>query len=269
MIYKQIGVLKKLQVNASLERMAQYSLKLEDEELSLNPMVGDYIRIRFLGKLACVNCGKDIRKTFAQGFCYTCFRSIPQADLCLVRPEICHFHKGTCRDPEWGKKNCFINHTVYLANSSGLKVGITRSQNEQTRWLDQGAIQAIAIARVSKRIQAGIMEAEIRKHVSDRTNWRLLLRQDTEPLDLCAKRDELLSYLPDDLVYDGLSEETLQIFHYPVIAYPKKIQTFDFLKEPIIEGDLMGIKGQYLIFEKGVLNVRKFTGYSVEFSSRK
>ena len=262
----QHSILRKLKVSASTARLAQYSLPLLDGEMELNPLLGKKISLRFLGKIACVNCGKDIKKSFAQGYCDTCFRRIPEADLCLVRPETCHFHKGTCRDPEWGQKHCFINHTVYLANSSGLKVGITRTQHEQTRWLDQGASQALPIARVSKRLQAGVLEAELRKHVSDRTNWRLLLKQDTEPLDLKQKREELLSYLPDDLVYDGLHDEELRTFRYPILEYPKKITTFDFLKAPLVEGTLLGIKGQYLLFDEGVLNIRKFAGFSIGFS---
>jgi hypothetical protein len=247
--------------------LAQYLLPLMDGDVELNPLLGKKIAFDFVGKISCVHCSKEVKKTFAQGFCYTCFRRIPEADLCIVRPETCHFHKGTCRDPEWGQKHCFVYHTVYLANSSGLKVGITRTHNEQTRWLDQGASQALPIARVSKRLQAGVLEAELRKHVSDRTNWRLLLKKTADEIDLCAKRDELLSYLPDDLVYDSLFDEPQRTFQYPVLEYPKKITTYDFLKTPRVEGVLMGIKGQYLLFEEGVLNVRKFSGFSVVFSA--
>jgi len=265
-MYEQHSILRKLKVSASSAMLAQYSFPLVEGEMELNPLLGKKLSLRFMNKIACVHCGKDIKKSFAQGYCYTCFRRVPEADLCLVRPETCHFHKGTCRDPEWGQKHCFISHTVYLANSSGLKVGITRTQHEQTRWLDQGASQALPIARVNKRLQAGILESELRKYVSDKTNWRLLLKQDTQPLDLKQKREELLSYLPDDLVYDGLHDEELRTFRYPILEYPKKITTFDFLKTPLVEGTLLGIKGQYLLFDEGVLNIRKFAGYSVGFA---
>lgn len=260
----QVTTLRKLKVGVDAN-LAKYSLSMMDGELDLNSLLGHKITLRFLEKINCVHCGREIKKSFAQGFCYTCFRSVPEADLCLMKPETCHFDKGTCRDPQWGLKHCFVQHTVYLANSSGLKVGITRANNEQTRWLDQGASQALPIARVSKRILAGVFEANLRKYVSDRTNWRLLLKQNAEPMDLLAKRDELLSYIPNDLVYDSLFEESVRTFKYPLLEYPKKIATYDLLKSPLVEGVLLGIKGQYLLFEQGVLNVRKFAGCTVSF----
>jgi hypothetical protein len=36
---------------------------------------------------------------------------------------------------------------------------------------------------------------------------------------------------------------------------------------PNIEGTLMGIKGQYLIFDTGVINIRKYAGYHLALSS--
>ena len=259
----EIPGLRKMKIRSSAGSPAQYFLALPEGDLYLNALLGKTLRWTYLGPITCIACSKGISKSFAQGFCYTCFRSLPEADLCMVSPERCHFDKGTCRDPEWGVKQCFIPHTVYLANSSGLKVGITRTNNEETRWLDQGAQQALPIVRVSKRLNAGLVEAELRKYVSDRSNWLLLLKQDAEPVDLYAKRDELLARLPDSLVYESLNDEEVRKYSYPILRYPEKVTSYDFLKTRRIEDTLIGIKGQYLLFEHGVLNVRKFAGYHV------
>lgn len=256
--------LQKLKVGVSDRDLAQYSLALTEGALDLNSLLGKQISLSFAGEISCIKCARVVSKTFAQGFCYTCFRRVPEADLCIVRPEICHFHMGTCRDSAWGLAHCFVSHTVYLANSSGLKVGITRTQNEQTRWIDQGAVQAVPIARVSKRLDAGAIEAGLRKHVSDKTNWRLLLKKDTEHIDLEEKRSELLNLIPENLAYEALASETVRKFSYPVLGYPQKLKTFDLQKDPHIEGTLIGIKGQYLLFDEGVFNVRKFAGYKVK-----
>lgn len=214
-----VGTLKKLKVSTDESGLAHYKLSLSNQEIALNEVLGKKISLHFLQKIHCIHCGKETRKSFAQGFCYSCFRKIPEADLCLVRPETCHFHKGTCRDSEWGMKHCFVGHTVYLANSSGLKVGITRTYNELTRWLDQGASQALPILRVNKRLDAGIIESILKTHVSDKTNWRLLLKKDAEPIDLYAKRDELLTYIPEKLYFDCLHEEKANSFSYPILKY--------------------------------------------------
>ncbi|MNO08412.1 hypothetical protein D3C81_2310390 [compost metagenome] len=50
---------------------------------------------------------------------------------------------------------------------------------------------------------------------------------------------------------------------YPVQAYPKKIVSFNLDKDPVVEGTLLGIKGQYLIFDTGVINIRKYTAYQL------
>lgn len=257
--------LNKLKIKTEPDSVAHYFLPTEKEDLFMNDLLGKKISLQFTGELHCKYCKKTLKKTFAQGYCYPCFKSLPETDLCQVRPETCHFAQGTCRDPEWGKKNCFISHTVYLANSTGLKVGITRGHNEKKRWLDQGAIQGLPIARVTKRIDAGIIESSLKKHVNDKTNWRKLLKEDAQPLDLEAKRKELVPLIPEQYTCDTLLDEDVREFSYPIHKYPRKIIVFDFLKTSKIEGTLIGMKGQYLLFEEGALNVRKFGGFSIEF----
>lgn len=256
------GILHKLVISADERGLAHYSLPLEGDSLHLNSLVGECMSIRFLGRITCTHCGQGIRKTYGGGYCYVCFRRIPEADFCCVKPETCHFHLGTCRDPEWGRRHCFITHTVYLANSSGLKVGITRSHTEETRWLDQGAIQALPIVRVRERRHAGIIETLLKRFVSDTTNWRLLVSRNAEPIDLEKERNDLLKSLPEKVPIETINEP-VRTFSYPVASYPGKIATYDFNKAAMIDDRLIGIKGQYLLFERGVVNVRKFGGYHV------
>ncbi|MNS80843.1 hypothetical protein D3C72_1145400 [compost metagenome] len=198
---------------------------------------------------------------------------LAQCDVCIMSPERCHFEAGTCREPEWGQKFCMTDHVVYLANSSGVKVGITRATQLPTRWLDQGASQALPIMRVSTRQQSGFVEDLLRSQVADKTNWRALLKGDAAAVNLAEVRDQLFDSCAEGL--QGLQErfglqaiqtvtgvEPLEI-RYPVEQYPAKIVSFNLDKNPIAEGTLMGVKGQYLIFDTGVINIRKYTAYQL------
>ena len=205
------------------------------------------------------------KKTFGGGFCYPCFMSLPQADMCVMKPETCHYHLGTCRDPEWGEKNCMVPHTVYLANSSGLKVGITREKIPEVRWMDQGAVQAIPLGTVKTRLDSGKVEMAIKQHVSDKTNWRKMLKNEVDLADLEEKRKELSEHIPNDIDFEVSDAEPTNI-NYPVEEYPVKIKSFNLDKDPNVSGVLKGIKGQYLIFDAGVINLRKYAGYKLKFN---
>nr|WP_229809172.1 DUF2797 domain-containing protein [Salinicola rhizosphaerae] len=253
---------------------ADYHLRAGEETVALNARLGQRLRLRHTGAIHCVHCGRKTRKSFGQGYCYPCFKSLAQCDLCIVRPETCHYFKGTCREPSWGERHCFRPHIVYLANASGLKVGITRGTNTPTRWLDQGAIQALPILEVETRQQSGLVETLFKAHVSDRTNWRAMLKGEVDPLDLPAERDRLLSLVAPEL--DALREThgaqairelaapTPLAIRYPVREWPQKIVSYNLDKQAQLEGTLLGIKGQYLILDGGVINLRKFAGYQVE-----
>ena len=129
--------------------------------------------------------------------------------------------------------------------------------------------------KVSARTLPGIVEAIIAEHVSDKTNWRKMLKNDVETLDLKAIRDQLLEACDEPLqalkeehgddAMQWLDEEPIDI-HYPVKVYPTKVSSFNFDKNPLVEGTLMGIKGQYLLLDTGVINIRKFAAYEVELS---
>ncbi len=241
----------------------QYSLRRGEESISLNPLLGKTFRLQAKGEIFCVACGRKTAKSYQQGYCFPCTQKLAQCDLCIVKPELCHFHKGTCREPQWAQEHCMISHVVYLANSSGLKVGITREHQKLTRWIDQGAVQALAVARVKQRLDAGLIESFLKKDYADRTDWRAMLKGEAEPVDLSEVREEVLGALPYTLSFEALEEETT-VVRYPVLEYPKKVQSLNLEKTPLIEGTLLGIKGQYLITDKGVLNVRSYSGYQVE-----
>ena len=254
-----------------------YTLALGDEAVAMNPLLGKTISFRHTGNIHCVACGRKTAKSFNQGHCFPCFRSLASCDGCIVRPERCHYHLGSCREPAWGEAHCLRPHIVYLANSSGVKVGITRETQTPTRWIDQGAAQALPIARVASRRLSGLMEVAFKEHVSDRTNWRRMLRGEPQPVDLVESRellfaqcDEALSKLTDE--HDSVAPEFIadaqcRSFRYPVLEYPVKVTAINLDKNPRAQGTLLGIKGQYLILDTGVLNVRKYAGYEIAFSA--
>lgn len=268
------GALSKMSVQLGVP--AQYSFRLGDTQVPVNPLIGKTLRLEYLGAIHCTHCGRKTNKSFSQGYCYPCFKKLPQCDLCIVSPERCHHELGTCRDPQWGTDFCMTDHVVYLANSSGIKVGITRATQLPTRWLDQGASQALPIMRVSTRQQSGLVEDLLRSQVADRTNWRALLKGDAEPLDLPALRESIFDACADGLqtlqqrfglqAIQPLADAEVVEIRYPVEAYPTKIVSLDLEKSPVIEGTLRGIKGQYLILDTGVINIRKFTAYQAAVS---
>ncbi len=258
---------------ASADTPVSYRLPVGEAELPLNEWLGKTLRLEYGGEIACIACGQRTKKSFNQGYCYRCFTTLAQCDMCIVKPELCHFAQGTCREPEWGLAHCMQPHYVYLANSSGLKVGITRESQVPTRWLDQGASQALLCLRVPSRRHAGLLEVALKRFVADRTDWRKMLSGDPAPHDLIASRDDLLDRCLDVVAQLNASaeeppvahlpEEASRTFAYPILQYPKKVSSLSFDKTPRIEGTLLGIKGQYLLLDTGVLNVRKFAGYAV------
>jgi hypothetical protein len=269
------GLIKKM--SATLGSPIEYSLPIGDELEPLNAYLGKKIKLSYLGNIQCANCGQRTKKSYSQGFCYVCMRKLAQCDLCIMKPETCHYHLGTCREPEWGEQFCFQDHFVYLANSSGLKVGITRHTQVPTRWIDQGATQALPIFKVKTRLQSGQVEMALKQHVSDKTDWRKMLKGQAESKDLVAERDLLLRGAEGQIseIIAANNEGDIELLtnaeqvniEYPVLEYPEKVKSFNFDKTPEVEGVLMGIKGQYLILDTGVLNIRKFTNYNLRFEA--
>ncbi len=266
------GDLDKMSVAATSP--VTYELEVGGQSIDLTPYLGKPVQLKHTGVIHCGYCGVETNKSF-QGLCYKHFMSLAQADACMMSPEKCHFDKGTCREPEWGERVCMQTHYVYLANASGLKVGITRGGQIPTRWIDQGATQAIAIARVSSRYLSGLLEVLFKQHVSDKTQWQKMLKGDAEELDMAAERDQLFETCSAQLIelqnthgiqhIQLISHSDIETFSYPVLNYPEKIKSFNFDKDPLVSGVLQGIKGQYLILDTGVINIRRFSGYEVEF----
>ncbi|MEO8590119.1 MAG: DUF2797 domain-containing protein [Flavobacteriales bacterium] len=242
-----------------------YALAQGDAALELAPFIGASFTLRATGALSCMSCGKRVRKLFAQGFCYPCFTSAPEAAECIVRPELCRAHLGEGRDPEWERAYHATDHVVYLSQTGGVKVGVTRSTQVPVRWIDQGAVAALIIARVPYRQLAGLIEVDLKRILADKTNWRAMLKQvlpDGEALR--TMRAQATTALRHDLREYVLENEETLVLNYPVLAYPPKITSVSLEKTPEVSGPLMGIKGQYLIWEDGrVLNVRNHSGHHV------
>jgi len=269
------GALSKMR--AELGDVVRYQLSLGDQLIEMNELLGKRISLSYVGAINCLHCGRKTKKSFSQGFCYPCFTKLPQCDSCIMSPEKCHFHQGSCRDAAWGEQHCFVPHIVYLSNASGLKVGITRGTQVPTRWIDQGAIQAIPAFRVSARILSGLVERIYGEHISDRTNWRAMLKGSVEPLEMIKLREEMYLRCQEEItqlqnihglqsIQPILEGEVVEIA-YPVLQYPTKVVTHNMDKEPDVDGVLLGIKGQYLMLDTGVINLRKYTSYKITLSS--
>ena len=255
-----------LKMETKLANPIEYELPIGDELVYMNHLIGKYIAFKWLKEIYCVVCGRKTNKSFAQGFCYPCFLNAPETSECIFRPELCRAQDGIARDMEWAENHCLQDHIVYLAISSGIKVGVTRSGQIPTRWIDQGAWQAIKLAKTPNRYTAGLIEVALKEHISDRTNWqRMLKNQLIEGVDLTVTKKEMVAHLPSDLQNYISEEDDITEINYPVNEYPEKVKSLSFDKLEEIAGRLWGVKGQYLIFDDGtVVNMRKHTGYMVE-----
>lgn len=258
-----VGNIKKM--NVELNKQIQYFMNLSTR-IHMNDIIGQEIKIEWFGIINCVKCGKITKKSFGEGFCYNCFISAPESSECIIRPELCRAHLGEGRDVEWEEKHHNQPHVVYLAASSAVKVGITRQDQIPTRWIDQGASSAIRLAEVPNRYESGRIEVALKEFFTDKTNWQKMLKNDTDhTIDLVEEKWSLEEHLPSDIIDCFSENDEIIELNYPVLAYPNKVNSLSLDKTPVVRGKLVGIKGQYLIFEGGnVLNVRKHTGYNVE-----
>lgn len=265
------GSLQKMLVHHA--QPIQYELLLDNQKININSYLNKKITLEFLGDIHCIQCNRKIKQSFQQGYCFPCMQKINECNNCMIHPEKCLVEFGKCDPTDWAHQQCHQPHLVYLANSSGIKVGVTRVKNNPSRWIDQGAAQALPIYQTTNRYQAGLIEVALKQFVSDKTNWRTMLTQSVPLVDLYAEKKRILSEAsqsletilkkyPDDII--SLDIKKCLTFDYPVIRYPTKITSLSFDKTPIIEGILLGIKGQYIMLDIGVLNIRKFGGYRVE-----
>ena len=258
-----------LKMRTALDSTIQYYLTLNKQEILLNDLINKKISLSFLNMIHCIRCGRETTKSYHQGFCYPCFKTAPETDDCILKPELCKAQEGISRDMEWARKHCLQEHIVYLAISSNLKVGVTRLSQVPTRWIDQGASSAIKIAKTPNRNIAGQIEVNLKKHFADKTNWRnMLTNKIDKSIDLREQKEKAQELVKKDLssYFINNNDEVLDL-NYPVLKYPEKVKSFSFDKESSISGTLIGIKGQYLIFDDGlVLNIRKHNGYEIELT---
>jgi hypothetical protein len=247
------------------EGKVRYTLLVEGEPIQLDGVMGQPFGLRATGVLSCIVCGRKVKKHYGQGFCFPCLQSAPEAAECIVRPELCQAHLGLGRDPEWERDHHATEHVVYLSYTGDVKVGVTRSTQVPTRWIDQGAVASLVIARVPYRQLAGALEVAIKEVMADRTNWRAMLKE-VAPADdvLLTARERAFQQVPDELREHLVLDATPMHLSYPVDAYPAKVASVNLLKDPVISGRLIGVKGQYLIWEGGrVMNVRSHSGVHV------
>ncbi|HEY6131670.1 MAG TPA: DUF2797 domain-containing protein [Halioglobus sp.] len=265
------GAVRKMQTQ--LDDPVRYTMLLGEHAIPLNDYLGRQLQLDYNGTINCIHCDRKTNKSFNQGYCYPCFTRLAQCDSCIVSPEKCHYAAGTCREPAWGEQHCMIDHVVYLANTSGLKVGITRASQVPTRWIDQGATQARPIFRVASRLHSGLVETLFKVHIADKTHWQAMLKGDNQPGDLeqarrrlmadCAANLESLGHQHGVQAFKELTDEPEVHIRYPVLEYPVRVSSFNLDKTPSISGKLLGIKGQYLMFDTGVINIRKYGGYQL------
>lgn len=255
------GVLTKME--SEFSNPIQYYLIFDTDFLNMNQLIDKIITIKFI-KYQCLNCRMD-KPLYRQGFCKSCFFSIPQTADWVMRPELSKAHLDIEeRDITFEKKVQLQPHVVYLANSSNVKVGVTRKNQVPTRWIDQGAHEAIEIVEVPNRYLAGITEMALKHHISDKTNWRSMLKNDIKDENLMEWKERLLQFIPEEAKDYFINNNQETHLEFPVYKYPTNPKSLNLEKEQAYTGKLMGIKGQYLIFEDGIVfNIRGNEGLVV------
>lgn len=268
-----LGILDQLQQTFETDpdgrNLVGYNFVVGKDSLPLGSLLGQTIEIEFIGEKSCIHCGRRVRKLYQNGYCFPCVTTLAECDLCIVKPHECHYHLGTCREPAFGDTHCMIPHYVYLADSSSVKVGLTRKGRQLKRWADQGATSAILFAQTSTRKLAGELEMEIAQHLPDKTDWRKMLKDTGEAdANLFEVREQVLSRLGP--LYEPYviqqPHEVVQFVYPRLLGFEPTLKSLSLDKQPSVRGTLCAIKGQYLMFEQGVLNIRKHAGFHVQIS---
>ncbi len=256
------GLLRKMKTEFG--NPIKYSILLNDN-IDLNSFIGKRLEVGWTGIIVCSGCQKTIKKSFGDGFCFDCFSTGAESSPCIIRPELCRAHLGEGRDVEWEKAHHDVEHVVYLASTNTIKVGVTRGTQVPARWIDQGAAKAIVFAKTPNRYEAGRLEVELKTIYSDKTNWQKMLKNEIDDaIDLIEEKWNLYDTLPEDLLSFFSEDDDFMELQYPVEYYPNVIKSISLDKSSSFSDVLIGIKGQYLMFEDGsVFNVRKHTGYEV------
>lgn len=264
------GNLRKMRTE--LKSPVNYYLQLFEvldfkEEILLNDFLGKDIEMRFTGGIHCVVTGEKITKVYGEGMSYKAFMESPQASESIVHPELSQAHLGIgLRDLDWEIEHHVKPHTVYLARTSGTKVGVTRSIQKYHRWMDQGATEALVFAETPYRQAAGLIEVALKPKISDKTNFRQLITNTvSDTRDLKDLALELKQFVPADLREFVVEPGEIQHINYPVMQYPLKANTIKLEKVKEVKAKLLGIRGQYLLFDGNrALNLRAHSGYEVQ-----
>ncbi len=245
----------------------EYYLFINDSWMSANNLIGKKLSFIWSGYVFC-SCGKKMKKFYRQNFCYDCFWNAPEASPSIFKPELCQAHLGIEeRDLDWEKKFQLQPHVVYLSISSGVKVGVTRKNSIETRWIDQGAVEGIVLAETPNRYLAGKLEVSLKQYLNDKTSWMKMLKGEINSIDLIQKKKDIINLISDEFQSYIVKENDLKKIVFPIQENPKKIKSISLEKENLLEDELIGIKGQYLIFKNNnVFNVRRHTGFAVELA---
>jgi hypothetical protein len=256
-------------MDSKLESTVQYSLRTSELPIVMNDLIGKGISMSWDGVIICSKCSKQTKKSFGEGFCFTCFSNAAEASPCILHPELCEAHLGKGRDLEFEERNHNQPHYVYLAATDSVKVGVTRATQIPTRWIDQGAQTCILVAETPNRYLAGCIEVALKEFFTDKTNWQNMLRNiQGDSYDLEEEKWSVQEELPADLTQYWVENDELIELNYPVESYPEKVSSMTFDKTPHIQGTLTGIRGQYLMLDhKNVINIRRHTGYEIEFNA--
>ena len=261
-------------MDSELEDVVHYHLPLYDilepnHSIFMNDLVGSDIEISYQHEIHCVVTGKKINKAFGEGMSYDAFMNSPQASPSIIRPELSRIHEGIAlRDFEWEMKHHMTPHTVYLSLTAGVKVGVTRNIQIPYRWIDQGAIKAIRLAQTPYRQAAGLIEVSLKGHISDKTNWQRMLKGELEEVDMYELRSKMAALVPEEFKQYLIDNEDVVEIKYPILANPEKVKSLKLDKEPVLQKRLMGIKGQYLMFDDNtVMNLRSHSGYRISLEN--
>ncbi|MBN2893801.1 MAG: DUF2797 domain-containing protein [Bacteroidales bacterium] len=255
-------------MKTEFQNPVKYFIETEKKSILINDFIGKTLKIEFTGEINCIKCGAKTNKSFSQGFCYNCFTTAPETEECVLQPEKCQAHLGIARDMEFAKEGCLKSHYVYLSKTSNIKVGVTRESQVPTRWIDQGAHQAIKLAKTPYRQLAGEIEVELKQHFADKTQWQKMLKNITEGEELLEAKLRAIELLPEHLKKYIIKDDNIWTIVFPHQKNPSKIVSLKLDNNPKIEGILTGIKGQYLILDnEKVFNVRSHSGYNVQFEA--
>jgi hypothetical protein len=257
-----------LKMVSRLADPVEYTLVIGGDYILANDLIGKEINLEFRNQINCIACGRETKTSFFQGYCFPCFSTLPETDTCVMQPETCRAHEGISRDMEWSKHHCLVDHIVYLALTSSVKVGVTRESQVPTRWIDQGAWKVIRLARTPNRYLAGLLEVTLKSIYTDKTSWQKMLKDQRDgEHDLLEEKERAWEILDPDLQEFFIEDDDITTINYPVTGYPDKVKSVTFDKLHSIEGILKGIRGQYLIFDNNlVFNVRRHNGYLVNLN---